>query len=152
MLVTINTDASFMSQENKGAYAFWIKSNNGLITRSGVFKDQQKHPTECEFKAVLNALHHLFNYTSWKKIDRIIINSDSEQVVNMINGAKTAEWAIELKKLFDKIITEKNVLVLAKKVKAHHRNIDSRHFVNNWCDQRAKIALREHVKKEKSSN
>lgn len=146
MVVTINTDASFHPAHNIGTFSFWMTSNMGRMFGAGQLKGKIAHSTEAEFRSILNALHFLFNKTGWHGISMVIINTDSLNVVEMINGGKTETWAKGLKGHFNKYCRIAQVPVEARKVKAHSGTEDKRKWVNNWCDKQAKKLLRQTLK------
>ena len=146
MLVTINTDASFHPQHKIGAFSFWMVSDKGRLFGAGELKGKIKHSTEAEFRSVLNALHFLLNKSGWSGITRIVINTDSQGVVDMVNGGKTHRWAADFKIHFNIYKRECGIEIEARKVKAHAFKDDKRKWVNSWCDKQAKKMLRKSVK------
>lgn len=146
MLVTINTDASHNSDHKIGTFSFWMVSNAGRLFGAGELKGRVDHSTDAEFRSALNALHFLFDKSGWKGITKIIINTDSQSVVEMINGSKTHAWAKDLKKHFNQLKAKHKVIIEARKVKAHSGIEEKRKWVNNWCDKQAKKILRQSLK------
>jgi ribonuclease HI len=152
MLVTINTDASYNSKLKIGAFSFWMVSNNGRLFGAGQLKGEIKHSSEAEFKSILNAMHFLKDKSGWTGIDKIIINTDSQQALDMINGKKTHAWAVVLKKSFNELRKQMKCDVEARKVKAHSGLDEKRKWVNNWCDKAAKKIIRSNIKKPTNEN
>jgi ribonuclease HI len=146
MLVTINTDASYSSAYKIGAFSFWMVSNSGRLFGAGALKGKVSHSQEAEFKAVLNALHFLFEKSEWKGVKKVIINTDCKPVVDMINGGLTYKWAVNYKVHYNSLVKKYGITIEARKVKAHSGTDEKRKWVNDWCDQQAKKVLRQTIK------
>lgn len=147
MVVTVNTDASFCSVQKVGGFAFWIKCDMGTIARSGKIKDPQ-NSQDCEMKALANAIHVLKNSVfNNGTIAHIVINSDCKWMFPKIGkksnheaGRFIANEISKIRKNNTRIKSVKKIYSL-KHVKAHNGTPDARSWVNNWCDQQAKIAM-----------
>ncbi len=149
MNVTINTDASFHSEYKVGAYAFWIVSDCDRIKKSGALKLPANNPTDAEFKCIMNAMAELAK-AGWVP-SKVFINTDSMDCVNLINRnkanckkynchKKTGNLYNKFKKLAMKVVNSLDEIE-ARHVRSHQHTNDSKHFVNNWCDQQAKYWL-----------
>lgn len=146
MIVTLNSDASYSQEHKIGTFAFTLVSNNGRVLKSGKLKNTSSS-AEAEFRSILNGLHYLFNHTNWKEIDRVVINCDNQEVVNICNNKQATQWAYKLIKAYYKYGRDNKAYLEARKVKGHSRINDKRHRVNNIVDAHAKSELRKAIKK-----
>lgn len=149
MIVTINTDAAYHSGFKIGGYAFWIVCNDGRFSHTGILKSKVNNATEAEFKCIINAIHVLFNL-KFKNVTKVIINTDSLNVIHLIQNKKE-----EIKKYrlthcltyvrkLEKMLTankfdKKNIEL--RHVKAHVEIKDKRSWANDWCDKKAKESM-----------
>ena len=138
-IVTINTDAGFYPLDKVGSYAYWIRGDGFLKKGSGMFKEECRSSTECEKKAIINALTILLK--SGYKAEKIIINRDN---INAKAGKNGDEYATMMSRIIKKI--KKNSIPVFHKnyagkyfefrhVKAHLHTKTARHWVNDWCDK-----------------
>lgn len=133
---TVNTDAG-LKNDGKGAYAYWIRSNDVLVKGAGSLKGEIKNSNEAELAAILNALSIVANNEYLRTADIIVVNCDNKQALktlreNQINGyAKYVEFYKELKKKL-------SAPIFYKHVKGHSKGRTSREWVNNWCDKNLK--------------
>lgn len=150
-IVTINTDASFNYTHNKASYAFWIVSDYGKLCRYGILKGGTKTPTHGEFKCIVNALHCLFVYLKWP-IRKIIVNTDSMNSIHLLKNDKVAlrKYRINKNKFVEELAAwhsikgryiSKKVEIEFRHVKAHTGADNSRSWVNQYCDTKAKEVL-----------
>lgn len=147
MTVTINTDASFSARHNRGTYAFWIRSDEGKISLSGVLRAKCKRAEVAEFKCIINALHTLI-HSEWKGIERIVINTDCLNVIHLMNDNRKAirryrlrSWGEPLVEKFREIKSKSRLSrnsIDIRHVRAHVSTESSRQWVNDWCDTNAK--------------
>lgn len=149
MIVTINTDASFSKTLQRGSYAFWIVSNQGKIARSGILKRTCTRPEEAEFMCLLNAMFAL-SKSGWDNITKIVINTDCLNVIHVLIGDKEAIRKYRLSRLkpykdqLKKIINSsflKGINKNIRHIKAHQEISSAKQWVNDWCDQNAKLQL-----------
>lgn len=149
MHVTINTDASFHPEWKVGAFAYWIVCDGVRIKNSGVFKELVKSATEAEIKCIINALHHL-NKSNFKSIKKVIINTDCLNFIQSLNGHNQFLWGLnkQYTQVGNKLVKKYNLSrgwLEARHVKAHSGTETARKYVNDWCDQAAKTAMRAKV-------
>lgn len=143
MLVTINTDASYI--DGFSGYAFWIVSNEFKVLKAGILRKKVKRPEIAEFKCIINALHVLFK-NDCKNVSKIIINTDCMNVIHCCtnNKAKIKKYRLnvyefpELTLMFNRIMKGRNIEVEFRHVKSHTGINDARSYVNEWCDREAK--------------
>lgn len=150
MIVTINTDASYHHPSKIGSYAYWIKSDYGVINKYGCFKEVVENNQVAELMAIVNALHAL-SKSNWECIRRIVINTDCMNVIHYLNGDKSAIKRYDIKVKYFKSIGAlyfkykkeyfPDAHIFLRHVKAHVDITDSRKYVNDWCDKYAKKAL-----------
>ncbi len=145
--ITINTDASFYEKHSVGGYAFWIVCDLFKITKSGKFKQEVFSATECELKAIGNAIATLLAQKELPKANFLVINTDSKQSIAAIENP-LYPLAKEVRALYMLLIKELKVSKHSlRHVKAHSGKSDARSKVNEWCDSEAKkwakIAIKE---------
>ena len=139
MIITINTDASFSIEYKFGTYAYWIKSNDFLYKGSWVFKDKVKWSTNAEAQAVCIALWLLKN--NEKDFTKIIVNCDNKYVTNKGRGYLVKminKYIAEYFNHINKLHGSRKRKIEFRHVKAHQEIIDSRTYVNDWCDRACK--------------
>lgn len=143
MLVTINTDASYI--DGFAGYAFWIVCNEFKVTKAGILRKKVKRPEIAEFKCIINALHILFK-NDCKNVSKIIFNTDCLNVIHCLTGNKKAisKYKLnissfsELTLMFNSIMKGKDIEVEFRHVQSHTGLNDARSYVNEWCDREAK--------------
>ena len=138
-IVTINTDAGFYPLDKVGSYAYWIRGDGFLKKGSGIFKEECRSSTECEKKAIINALTVLLK--SKYKAEKIIINRDN---INANAGRKGDDYSKMMSRIIKKIkinsipASHKNYTgkyYEFRHVKSHLHTKTARHWVNDWCDK-----------------
>lgn len=127
--ITINTDASF--RHGCGGMAAWIVYNTPeKQTRSLVWNEPCENSYQAERKALCGALEHIYHHNFPGEI--VVVNCDCQQLVQVV---------IERKDSYINTLIEQLAKPLRiKKVKAHTRGHDPRHWVNNWCDEQSRQA------------
>lgn len=141
---TINTDASHCNRLNVGTYAYWIRCGNWFVRGGGVFKDSVKGSTQAEFMSVVNALHIVDKFCQ-VKIDRIIFNRDNVRVLSKKKGneleRKIAGYITRIRRKNITHLTD-NKFIEFRHVKSHKNDGSKKAYVNEWCDKRCKMELR----------
>jgi ribonuclease HI len=150
MIVTINTDASFSFTHKRGGYAFWIVSNQGRFSHSGVLRKTVDNPTVGEFMCIINAMDAL-GKLRFTHITKIIINTDSLNCKHLIcNNTKAIKkyrlnsYGQSLKDKFKNILHKYNfqcIPIEVRHVTSHVGTDTKRQWTNQWCDTHAKEAL-----------
>jgi len=150
MNVTINTDASFSKQYNRGTYAFWIVSNRFVIQRAGILRKKCSRPEIAEFRCIINAIHVL-GKQNCVGIKKIIINTDCLNVIHLINKDKSAIARYRLASFgsmlvfrFEEVIRSHKlhkIPIEIRHVRSHTGVDDARSYVNEWCDTEAKAQM-----------
>lgn len=135
---TITTDISLDEKLQVATYAFWISTNHGYFTMTGILKAKTNSTTHAETAAIGNALSFVIQKFGEGYFDNVRVNTDS----------KGAKHAIDIRK---KGIGE-SVHALCSRagkdfrivhVKGHTSKKQPRYYVNNWCDKQARKALNE---------
>lgn len=140
--LTINTDASFCPHGKVGGYAFYIICDSFKITKSGAFKKKLQNPSDAELKCIINALHTV-DVQRLPKVDVVIINTDSMNCITGIENANTGKLYGKAKVLINNIKTKTGAKeVKMKHVRAHTNKNNARSWVNEWCDQQAKVWMK----------
>lgn len=156
MIVTINTDASYSKDHKKGAYAFWMVSNEGRICKSGLLKGKSLDPTHAEIKTISNALYHLATYTGWRGITKVVINTDSLNSIHLLtkNSEAIKKYRIDRAKyqnevrVFQTLVNKLKYNIEMRHVRSHISTETAKQWVNEWCDQEAKKHLHKFLKRK----
>lgn len=129
---TIITDASFCHRTKAAGWAAWIAADEfPKIREFGPFKKPPKTSSEAEIQAALNGL--FLAYRAGARL--LLIQSDCLGVGHMIDN-RTKKF-LNFQKLH-----LANSKVEYRHVKGHTNNPASRSWVNRWCDEQAKKAMR----------
>ena len=151
MNVTINTDASFNHHHKVGGYAFWITSELGRIRQSGTLKETSD-AQDAELKALANAVYALLNSEfNNGSIEHIYVNSDCKMMFPKISIKSTSVPGKYIAETLNDILRQNTDgciygRISFRHVKAHTNNLTkSRSWVNDWCDNEAKKAMRSAV-------
>jgi len=157
MNVTITTDASFSKTHNRGTYAFFISSNMGRMSKSGILRKKCNSPSEAEMKCILNALTFLAQQKDiFEKCKNIYVNTDSMDSIHLLQGDMKAINKYRLRPLMDKmLIPRREVLRLFKNKKIDFRHVkghndsstENRSRANVMCDNAARIEMGILIKK-----
>lgn len=148
--VTITTDASFDHKHQVGGWACWVSAKHGSYKRSGVFKASPTTPADAEIKAAIIGLHIFLKLNL--KTDKLILNSDNQLVVNILNKVASKSSfnvtpsAQDLVKYANKVRST-GVKLMSRHVKAHVRVLQARQYVNAWCDRQSRKEMRTERKK-----
>lgn len=151
MNVTITTDASFSRTHQRGTYAFFISSNLGRMSKSGVLRKTCISPSEAEMKCIINALVFLSQQVDiFLKCKDIYINTDSMNSIHMWNKDKVSIKKYKLFKLSEKLehsLKQTRALVKGKNVWINHvkshddSNTANRSRANALCDNACRIEM-----------
>lgn len=147
MRVTINTDASFYAGFKAAGYAFWITSDTERLKKAGVLRGPINSSNEAEFKCIINALHAV-GKRNYKNLERIYINTDSLITINLVvKDYQNSKWGNELLATYKKLLKDLNITcpIEFRHVKGHKHTKTKRNWVNQWCDDNAKFAIKKHL-------
>lgn len=144
--ITVNTDASY--KDGVGGYAIWIKDDEYTQKVSGACKGEIRDSNAAELCAILNALY-ILSKKDLSKIDVIVVNTDSSYAIGYLGKNYDRSKYERFDKPYEALLKDISKPIKFKKVKGHTKGKDSRHWVNNWCDSKAK---EERVKAEKIKN
>ena len=143
-LITINTDASWSRVTGWGSYAFWAVCNDFKIQKSGVFKTKCSNPDTAELKCIINALSCV---AKKGKFSKIIVNTDSLNSIHIFENdlPKLVKYGLGHGKSFRKMFNKEfgHLKIEFRHVKAHKTPTDGRTYVNAWCDENAKLVLKD---------
>lgn len=144
--LTINTDASLHHEFKIGGYAFWIVSDDFVYKKSNKIKEPVQNALHAEAMAIGNAVYSIQKVQDKIiKPDVVVFNSDCKSLLNMLQSQKIKDPIVsKVKEMINNLFPEEKVFY--KHVKAHTTNAASRSYVNRWCDEMAKKAMREAVK------
>lgn len=144
-LVTINTDASYFSDTKSGGWAAWIRFEGQLVTASGELKGKISDSTDAEKRAIANALT-ITARKGWE-VKRVIVNTDSMGAIVAFRRPRKDDKIINA---IRKEVPFLNRLSM-RHVKAHTRAKNKRSWVNEWCDENARLHARKlHKKRQKN--
>lgn len=155
MTVTVNTDAS-VRLGGFGGWAFWIVSEKGKIQSSGPINRRVHDSTCAELAAIANALHAIKKHKWPFRLEKVYIKTDSKNAITALQNAIRHSCGEEMAPYVEAVfflmmeicikegVKPKNYKTLFdfRHVKAHTSNKNSRSYVNNWCDEQAKIHSR----------
>lgn len=141
---TINTDASFDHKTQTAAYAYWIKGDDFHVKASGVLPVKVPSSHVAELLAFEKAIRRLDSVVMDRKDTRIIANTDSMWTIHAMTGILKKSKHLTLIKAVR--ASARDYEFDFRHVKAHTHTADPRHWVNDWCDRMAKLALRTELK------
>jgi len=154
MLVTVNTDCSYHPYFKVGSYAFWVVSNEFKIKKSSIFKEpEMKSSDEAEIKSILNAVWLTLRQSN--SISKLVINTDSQNAIYVFTDnrkmcrkyrlGKFKKYRQKYNDICRKYRKRSGVDIKTnnefRKVLAHDNTDESRNWVNDWCDRKAKEEL-----------
>lgn len=138
MLVTIMCDASLCVKTGASGYGFYCISERGKINGGGMFKSKLKDSYEAEYKAVANAIHYAIEKSIALKNDTILIQTDNQGVVDLINNVRPPREDLLLVQDYINVkVNNLNLKLIGRHVKGHTSKKENRYRSNNLCDQTA---------------
>lgn len=142
MLITLITDASWCPTTGVGGWAAFGVARGDRRRKWGAFKEVAISATECELRAIANGLHMVSNVFATTKGDKIIIQSDNQEALDILKRKIMRYHDIRVK--IYRYLREMQINADFRHVKAHIPvgKRDKRHHVNVWCDHHAKNAMR----------
>lgn len=148
---TVICDASFYCAPQQGRYQYrpkgkhagwaaWIKGDGGLAVKGyGTIKP---HPlmtsAKAEMYAALNGIWLAGQYGA----THILVRSDCMTVIHAIQG-RLKPHNLEFWQSCLKQGELEHLVLTGKHVKGHGSIVDAATWVNDWCDQKAKHAMRQ---------
>lgn len=147
MLVTLNSDASYIHQTKEAGYAFWISSDVGRFKKYGKLKNAVNSTTS-EVMSIINGLHFCRTHPQLKHCTKIVINTDCMYAIHLgtCNKKLSSKSARQLRGRLQEYLGKfrgHKCEIEFRHVKAHVEITDSRSYVNDWLDQMAKKAAKE---------
>lgn len=147
--ITINTDASYCSESGAAGWACWINMNTskGLkrIKQYGELK-YCLNSLDAELQAVANAVQLVINHDEFVKnnFKWLVINCDCQAVNKFINNVYTDLKYDSHKFIHQKLYILKKQInkIESRWVQSHTFTNNSRKWVNEWCDTKAKESMR----------
>lgn len=139
--ITIFTDASYCHHTKATGWAIWIKfgPNGSTYRESGGYQSQEgHHSTKAELRALTIAL---------EVIDHIPELEVKGKIVTIRSDCKEALHKLSVSELVNKGAHN----VTKKWIKSHNGRKDKMSAINTWCDEAAKLRMREVRSKIKSS-
>lgn len=147
MIVTVMSDASFCHTTGASGWGVWMKSLRGKFECGGNFKKTKPlNAGDAEAMAVSIAVFAAFKSEIAIEGDKLLIQSDCLQVVDMLNGKAIKRSAITKKAIQYtlKEVQKRKCTIEARHVKAHvsKEKGERRNYVNNVCDKLARKAMK----------
>lgn len=141
--ITINTDAGF--KDNRGTFAYYIRSDKGVISNFGVCNPLLYDNSSAEMDAILRALKSILERPELCfHSDIVHINTDSMVAIYTFKSDfcnnHYKEQFNEFKRLENILTKTYHLKVQMKHVKAHTGISDNRSLANRWCDMKAREA------------
>ena len=146
MIVSVFSDASFCSQTGAGGWGGWAKSDRGQVERGGSLVEKVWDANQAEFLAAINAIHMALVSGVAQRLDRILIQSDSQYVGHILNSpTKFADYRpVPIQKGLDHLFRLKAnymIYVEYRHVKGHMGTSTPRNAVNTRCDALARQGM-----------
>lgn len=150
MRATVITDASFYAPPRRGGkqaetgvggWAAWVRVDgfSNPIKGHGVIKAKDlRSSTEAELYAALNGIWLAAKHGGRK----ILLRTDCMAVIHLTKGLSNSA---RLNQIWHTALDEHDLRELAidtAHVKGHGPIFDAASWVNDWCDQKSKLAMR----------
>lgn len=132
MRATIITDASWCPKTKAGGWAVWISADGWKHRASGQFKAPPDDNNVAEVLAAINGLALAYR----RGARMLLIQSDSVAVATAL---KRGKWG--MKPARD--LHFPSCRIEFRHVKGHTRTQDARSYVNRWCDEQARLHMKE---------
>lgn len=139
---TITTDAGI--RDGVAAYAYYIRSNEHIVSNSAQFLVPISNISEAEIGAVLYALNRLTKSHYLLTADSIVINCDNKFAIGVLKSKRFKGIYKRFEKVYENILSKINCPITFKHVESHVAKTkrQPRHHVNEWCDKQ----VRKHYK------
>lgn len=137
--ITIIADASYCSETKAAGYGAWVAGSNGKKGFEGPL-NRPRDNNVAETMAIANALWHGVNSGLLKPGSNVLIQSDSETAIKVLEGIKPPKCQ-QYKDALNYVrgLAGRYGLTLRyKHVPGHTRGADSRTRAQNHCDVAAK--------------
>lgn len=142
--ITIFADASFCHQTGAAGIAFWVRDSDRIERHSKSLTFAVQNSRIAESIALSTGIIWALNHFDPQPGDRLSIQSDCMQALELIIGAAKNRTEEEFR-MADTVVSAVNragVTLHPKHVKGHQGGIDSRSHVNEWCDRAAHACMR----------
>lgn len=131
MKYIIYTDGAYSRQNDEGAYAFVILTELNNEVKRFAKKIVNETNNRAELKAIINAILQLPADAT-----DVVVYSDSQYSLNTLSGKWKRKMNLDLFKLWDDILPERNIKIEYRWVKGHNGN-----EFNELCDKLCNDAL-----------
>lgn len=140
--IIINTDASYSQEHDVGGYAFHIRGENFVTSKSGFLGSDIGGPAQAELLCIGLAIASLLSQKDLKKTSTLILFTDCVPAINQINSPTIME-AVEVARLWGNLIKRLSpVNIEIRHVRAHTAYKSDKAFINNLLDRDAKKWMR----------
>lgn len=143
MQVTIFADASFCVDTRVCAFGYYIACDRGRKQGGCGLNVRPHHSYEAECLAVANALYQAIKYNLVYKNDHIIVRTDCQRVILLLEGkGDKLSWHEERAlNYFKKVCNENDLTYNVEHIKAHSGIDTPEKFAHNRCDHYAKSRM-----------
>ena len=144
MWVTCYTDASWFDTKQKGAVAYWLRSDTGRIVSSRPCPPQVTCNNTAEMCAIVVGVRHALQ--EWRNTSGILVNTDSTVAISYLQfGAdlsrlRREDWFVWRKWLYG-LLDKRGCLVRFKHVKGHQCPNNVRSYLNTQVDSLSRSAV-----------
>ena len=143
MRATVITDASHCPQSKVGGWAAWVRVDGhpDPIRRHGTFREQPRTSEHAELYAAANGLYLAQRHGA----TTVLLQTDCMAVVNAINrDGVVPPLTRTLWDMWDAamVLMGWQGDLRAQHVKGHTTHEEARFYVNRWCDEHAKKAMK----------
>ena len=145
MLVSLFTDASWCPYTKAAGWAIWAKCHSRTIKYSGPIKGGCEEAEIAEACAIANGMILVTKH--FENAQVVLIQTDCLNVIKNYPQARPTHSSIQPALNNILATAQKHELVLKwRHIKAHTNIKTPRNWVNNWCDENAKLHMREQRK------
>ena len=137
-LATVITDASFCDKTKTAGWAAWIVMDGIRHKRYGAFKNKVERSDLAELYAGWNGIFLARKLGA----TNVLLQTDCEAAIQMLSGGVSDRQKRYMKRLRKKKFLDMSGVTF-RHVKGHTDVDDPRSYVNRWCDEMAKTAMRE---------
>lgn len=145
---TVISDASHCGHSHVGGWAAWVRVDNVQfpIKGYGTIKGTPPDATVAEMYAALNGVWLASLYGA----EEVLLRTDCMAVVDMVyHRIKSKRLVHEWRSATGGAAWLHGIKLTARHVKGHGKIVSAASYVNDWCDQKAKYAMKQARKGER---
>lgn len=139
-LATVITDASFCPKTKAAGWAAWVRIDGEAepVKRYGELKTPVDRAQHAELLAAVNGIWLAMKYGATE----VLVQTDCLEVVHLLEGKTRKASLISRFTLALREAGVEHIMRSGRHVKGHTTVEDARSYVNRWCDEKAKSAMR----------